>query len=385
MASSTVRVDSNSDEYEHQIDEETDVLEQADSGVTMRPADSEVIQSSVDIQQDAAAAAAADDDDEEEEEEDDDDECDADKAQPREHIAYQRDTPEEQSQDDANVDDVQRKIQSSESEATEVCVQADSVESGDSDQEKLDKECQTFCDTTDHQCQTLEQQYQLFDEQCQPLKQHSQALHVHHHQCQQWTTSDQHRQVLDLPSEASDQEQRHPADQSYQNVDQECQTLYEEHSNNAEMNNRQSETNAKDVQCQTTQLNSRHVQTDSCDMTVIETLDSATETDFNQRQQATTRAVATCDTQLLQVAFLIALIALSAFLVYPGLYLTGGLGGLTPPARGSWPPRKFCRTSLGESTLTPLRTPRFHFLAKPVYLCTTLRRLRLYTDGRDLI
>ena len=51
----------------------------------------------------------------------------------------------------------------------------------------------------------------------------------------------------------------------------------------------------------------------------------------------------------------------------PGLYLMGGSGGLTP-ARGSWPPRKFCKTSLGRSTLTP-QQPQFHFLAKPVYLC----------------
>ena len=64
----------------------------------------------------------------------------------------------------------------------------------------------------------------------------------------------------------------------------------------------------------------------------------------------------------------------------------GGSGGFDPPKEVADPPRKFCRTSLGGSTLTPLRTlPRFHFLAKPVYLCTTIRRLRLYRDRRDLI
>jgi len=200
ITSPTVRVDSDGDEYQHQVDEEADVLEQADRGVAMRPVDNEVIQTSVDTQQDAAAAAAADDDDDDGDDddgggEDDDGECDVDKSQPRNHISYQPDTF--QSQDDANVDDVQRKPQSSESEATEVCVQADTVESGDSDQEKLDKECQTFCDTSDHQCQTLEQQYQLLDEQCQPLEQHSEE-HVHHQEYQQFT-SDQHRHVLALP------------------------------------------------------------------------------------------------------------------------------------------------------------------------------------------
>jgi len=59
--------------------------------------------------------------------------------------------------------------------------------------------------------------------------------------------------------------------------------------------------------------------------------------------------------------------------------------GVWPLARGSWPsPRKFCRTSLGVD-FNPLRIPRFYFLAKPVYLCTTIRRLRLYRDRRDLI
>jgi len=59
-----------------------------------------------------------------------------------------------------------------------------------------------------------------------------------------------------------------------------------------------------------------------------------------------------------------------------------GSGG--DPPRGSWPPESSAEPLWG-STLTPLRTHRFHFLAKPVYLCTTIRRLRLYRDRRDLI
>ena len=39
--------------------------------------------------------------------------------------------------------------------------------------------------------------------------------------------------------------------------------------------------------------------------------------------------------------------------------------------------RKFCRTSLGVDS-NPLTTSRFHFLAKPVYLCTTIRRLPIW-------
>jgi len=40
----------------------------------------------------------------------------------------------------------------------------------------------------------------------------------------------------------------------------------------------------------------------------------------------------------------------------------GGVRGFDPPQEVADPPRKFCRTSLGGSTLTPIRTPRFHFL-----------------------
>ena len=61
----------------------------------------------------------------------------------------------------------------------------------------------------------------------------------------------------------------------------------------------------------------------------------------------------------------------------PGLYLTGGSGGLTLP-------QKVLQNLFGVDS-NPLRTSRFHFLAKPVYLCTIIRRLRLYRDRRDLI
>ena len=62
----------------------------------------------------------------------------------------------------------------------------------------------------------------------------------------------------------------------------------------------------------------------------------------------------------------------------------GGSGGLIPLQEVA-DPQKVLQNLFWGSTLTPLRTPRFHFLAKPVYLCTTIRRLRLYRDGRDLI
>jgi len=79
------------------------------------------------------------------------------------------------------------------------------------------------------------------------------------------------------------------------------------------MDSRQTETKMKDVQCQTTQLSSRQVQSDDCDMAVTETLSSATETDandINQRQQTTTRAVATSDTaELVQVAVAVFVLA----------------------------------------------------------------------------
>jgi len=62
----------------------------------------------------------------------------------------------------------------------------------------------------------------------------------------------------------------------------------------------------------------------------------------------------------------------------------GGSGGFDPPQEVA-DPQKVLQNLFGGSTLNPLRTPRFHFLAKPIYLCTTIRRLRLYRDRRDLI
>ena len=68
---------------------------------------------------------------------------------------------------------------------------------------------------------------------------------------------------------------------------------------------------------------------------------------------------------------------------YQGLYLTGVRG--FDPSQEVADPQKVLQNLFGGSTLTPLRTSRFHFLAKPVYLCTTIRRLRLYRGRRDLI
>ena len=63
----------------------------------------------------------------------------------------------------------------------------------------------------------------------------------------------------------------------------------------------------------------------------------------------------------------------------------GSEGGAWPPARGSWPPESSAEPLWGVDS-NPPKNPRFHFLAKPVYLCTTyIRRLRLYRDRRDLL
>ena len=80
-------------------------------------------------------------------------------------------------------------------------------------------------------------------------------------------------------------------------------------------------------------------------------------------------------------------VCLSIFIFCARLYFTGegeGGQGVWPPApRCSWPQESSAEPLWG-STLTPLRTLRFHFLAKPVYLCTTIRRSRLYRDQHDL-
>jgi len=62
-----------------------------------------------------------------------------------------------------------------------------------------------------------------------------------------------------------------------------------------------------------------------------------------------------------------------------------GVRRVWPPARSSWPPESSAEPLWG-SILTPLRTLGFNFLAKPVclYTGTTIRRLRLYRDRRDL-
>jgi len=61
-----------------------------------------------------------------------------------------------------------------------------------------------------------------------------------------------------------------------------------------------------------------------------------------------------------------------------GLYLMGGQG-VWPPQEVA-DPQKVLQNLFGGSTLTPLRTPRFHFLAKPVYLCTTKQLYAAYAS-----
>jgi len=64
--------------------------------------------------------------------------------------------------------------------------------------------------------------------------------------------------------------------------------------------------------------------------------------------------------------------------VEAGLYLTVGQGGLTPPPQEVVDPPESSAEPLWGSTLTPLTTHRFHFLAKPVYLCITICRLPIW-------
>ena len=63
----------------------------------------------------------------------------------------------------------------------------------------------------------------------------------------------------------------------------------------------------------------------------------------------------------------------------------GGSGGFDPPQEVADPPESSAEPLWGSTLTPPPKNPRFHFLAKPVYLCTTIRRLRLYIDRLDLI
>jgi len=61
-----------------------------------------------------------------------------------------------------------------------------------------------------------------------------------------------------------------------------------------------------------------------------------------------------------------------------------GIRGFDPPQEVADPPESSAEPLWGVDS-NPPKNPLFHFLAKPVYLCTTIRRLRLYRDRRDLI
>jgi len=64
----------------------------------------------------------------------------------------------------------------------------------------------------------------------------------------------------------------------------------------------------------------------------------------------------------------------------------GGVRGVDLPQEVADPPESSAEPLWGVDTNPPKPLPpRFHFLAKPVYLCTTIRRLRFYRHRRDLI
>jgi len=62
----------------------------------------------------------------------------------------------------------------------------------------------------------------------------------------------------------------------------------------------------------------------------------------------------------------------------------GGSWGLTPRKRQLTLLERSAEPLWGVDS-NPPKNSLFHFRAKPVYLCTTIRRLRLYRDRRDLI
>ena len=63
-----------------------------------------------------------------------------------------------------------------------------------------------------------------------------------------------------------------------------------------------------------------------------------------------------------------------------------GVRGFDPPQQVADPPESSAEPLWGVDSNDPKNPPPwFHFRAKPVYLCTTIRRLRLYRDRRDLI
>jgi len=197
------------------------------------------------------------------------------------------------SQEDTYTDNVERNMTDSVSEAN---AQDHTSESQNLDLEKPDNECQTFC-----------QQYRISDDdrseilqkQCQQLGPDDQLEQHADLQCQHSNVRIQCPLVLDVHCVPSGQEhknvdeQRESTDrQNHENVDRECQTLYEEDS---------IETETKDVQCQTThgvsQLSSRQVQTDETSTTVAEAATETDNDDVHHWQQAAT----TCDEQPTQV------------------------------------------------------------------------------------
>ena len=75
----------------------------------------------------------------------------------------------------------------------------------------------------------------------------------------------------------------------------------------------------------------------------------------------------------------------NALMVYNrAVFDEGRSGGFDPPQEVAAPPESSAEPLWGVDS-NPPKNPRFHFLAKPVYLCTTIRRLLLYRDRRGLI
>ena len=263
-------------------------MDERRSGILLGPADSELLEASEDTQHDTMQTerhADADDDDS--------DEYITDGRQPAEpslRVSYVETSSQKQSQDDANVDELDRDIKTLESEIGTV---TQTPESSNLDRETLDEECPTCC----RQRRTSDDQRQHHD----ALDRRSQTVHAdeeeHQTVVEQSQDCDAANHEIRTPDTARDQ-RRESVDREHQNVDRECQTVDEacQYDGNA----RQTDTETQDVHCQTTQdvtcpLSSREVQTDDSRETL-----ATMQTEVDDA----TNAATTTDTNLVKVPVL---------------------------------------------------------------------------------
>jgi len=268
-------------------------VEERHSGILLGPANSELLEASEDTQQDTMQTDCL----ECHADADDDDSSITDGRQPAEpslRVSYVQTSSQKQSQDDANVDELDADIKTLESEIGTV---TQTHESSNLDRETLDEECRTFC-----------RQRRTSDDQCQQhdaLDRRSQTVHADEEECQtvveqcswagkQCQDCDAANSEIRTPDTARD-ERRESVDREHQNVDRECQTVDE--ACQYDGNVRQTDTETQDVHCQTTQdvtcpLSSREVQTDDSRATVATTQTTVDDV---------THAATTTDTNLVKV------------------------------------------------------------------------------------